>query len=148
MRARAALGLVALSIVACGGASGPGPTTPAEQPRRECTAALRFQEPEVPASDDEPPRTDVSLVLICESDPTRRVAIGSEVGACFSIEAGDGSLLRARCWWAGQGALIDVRRAGDALEVRRADIDEHTGTGTMESVSELPVPDDADVQTL
>ncbi|MDQ3035874.1 MAG: hypothetical protein M3Y87_25955, partial [Myxococcota bacterium] len=124
-----------------------------EAPRRECTAALRFQEPPEPdasagVADEEPPRTAVSLVLICENEPTRRLAIGSEVGACFAIEAGEGSLLLARCWWAGQGALIDVRRDGDVLEVRRADIDEHTGTGSLEPASELPVPENADVRAL
>ena len=93
---------IAVVLAGCGGATHDEVTTPTEPVRRECTAALRFEEPgsEEPAevatdAAEERPLTAISLVLICEGDPTRRVAIGSEVGACFR-EEDHASLLRAR----------------------------------------------------
>lgn len=150
---------IAVVLAGCGGATVDETTTPAEPVRRECTAALRFQEPglEEPGSEEpaeaatdaaeERPLTAISLVLICEGDPTRRVAIGSEVGACFR-EEDHASLLRARCWWAGEGASIVVRHEDDALVVRRASFDEATGPGEYVESARLEVPDDADVRPL
>jgi hypothetical protein len=134
-------------LAGCGGAGAAGGTTP-EAPRRECTAALRFEEPDetAPVIDDRP-RTDVSLVLICEGEGTRRVAIGAEVGACFGSDAGD-ALLRARCWWGGDGAILEVRTEDDALVVRRAGIDEEGGAGALEETARLPLPEGAHVQPL
>ncbi|AKF05362.1 hypothetical protein DB32_002511 [Sandaracinus amylolyticus] len=136
-------------LVACGGATNAGSTTPVDAPRRECTAALRFAEPEVAqTSDEEMPRTAIALALICEDEPIRTVAIGTEVGACFNDEASDGALLRARCWWAGQGAIVVVRRNGEVLEVLRADVDEHTGAGALERVTQLEIPANHVLHTL
>lgn len=148
---RRALPLLAFALAGCGGAAATGPTTPEEAVRRECTAALRFEEPgaeEAASESDAPPQTNASIVLICEDEETRRVAIGSEVGACFPIEPDRGSLLRARCWWGAQGAVIDVRHEGELLEVRRGAIDETTGAIELRTVTELPIPEDADVRAL
>ncbi|WP_236606983.1 hypothetical protein [Sandaracinus amylolyticus] len=132
---------MAALLAACGGATNVGTTTPEDAPRRECTAALRFAEPEVAqTSDEEMPRTAIGLVLICEDEPIQTVAIGTEVGACFNDEASEGALLRARCWWAGQGAIVVVRRNGEVLEVLRADVDEQTGIGELEPVTQLEIP--------
>ena len=140
---------IAVVLAGCGGATHDEVTTPTEPVRRECTAALRFEEPPEVATDaaEERPLTAISLVLICEGDPTRRVAIGSEVGACFR-EEDQASLLRARCWWAGEGASIVVRHEDDALVVRRASFDEATGPGVYEESARLEVPGDADVRPL
>lgn len=142
-------GGLALLLGACGGATSTGSTTP-DAPRRECTAALRFQEPggERPLRDDEMPRTAIHLVLICEDEALRVLPVSTEVGACFSEPASDGALLRARCWWAGQGAVVIVRRDGDRLEALRADVDEHTGTSTLERVVDLEIPANHTLQAL
>lgn len=140
--------VVASLLAACGGASPDGGTTPVA-PRRDCTAALRFEEPDAPVATDtaDRPRTRVSLVLICEREPTRRVLLGDEVGACYGIDD-EGALLRARCWWAGEGAMIEVVRDADALVVRRAAIEESTGVGAFEETTRLDVPPGAQIQAL
>lgn len=165
---------LALGVAACGGAPRGDARTTAEEDRRECTAALRFEEPgsgdpgsgepgsggpgsgepgvegpggDVPTDTEEVPHTEVSLVLICEREPTRRVAIGTEVGACFR-EEDDRVLLAARCWWAGSGAMIHVERDADTLVVRRAGIDESSGIGRYEESARLDVPPGAILSAL
>jgi hypothetical protein len=152
-RPRVALGaacamFIALSSGGCGGASGAGTTTPEDDAERACTAALRFEDPaEGQPPEDQPPRTVVSLVLICEEEPVQRATLGSEVGACYPIES-QGVLLRARCWWGGEGSVIEVRRQDDVLVVERSGIDEHTGTGPPSEVSRMDVPEGAHVEAL
>lgn len=144
--------LAVVLLAGCGGATNAGTTTPVrEEPVRECTAALRFSEPagqDPAAGDVEPPRTAVALVLICEDEETRTVPVGTEVGACFPDEASEGALLRARCWWAGQGAIVVVRRNGEVLEVLRSEVDEMTGAGELERVTELPIPENHSLHAL
>jgi hypothetical protein len=145
---RAILAGAALFASACGGAPPGGGGTTVEPERRRCTAALRFQEPaEAEESDPAPPRTAITLVLICEDRSTASFPVGDEVGACYPIDAA-GALLRARCWWAGVGAIVEVHRRGDALIVVRSAVDEHTGIGAPRTVGELEVSEGADVGTL
>ncbi len=135
-------------LVGCGASALPSAEEPTREERRECTAALRFEEVErVPEQDDDV-RTEVSLVLICEEEPLAKTSLGTAVGACFSNEPSEGMLLSARCWWGGEGALFDVRWLGDVLEARRADIDEDVGVGETRVVGELRVPSGAVVRAL
>src|SRR5262245_40495441 len=99
-----ALGLLASSVVGCGGAPSAEDTTPkAAEPERKCTAALRFTEPSEPADPDAAPRTAITLVLICDDRSTEHVSIGEETGACYGVESLD-VLLRTRCWWGSESS--------------------------------------------
>jgi hypothetical protein len=134
---------LAASLAACGGAQGARGTTAAEA--RECTAALRFEEPEGETLDADPdaePHTRITLVLICDDETTTSMPVGTEVGACFRTEPPGGVLLGARCWWAGQGAVLEVRREGGALRVRR------TLGGETSDAGALDVPTESRVRPL
>ena len=123
---------LALALVGCGATA--SSVRGAEDEEIECTAALRFEEPQAGAapSADTPvaepppepaesaePRTAIRLVLICRGEAVRIAEAGTELGACFRAEAPPGALLGARCWWGSRGALLEVRRQGDVLGVRR-----------------------------
>lgn len=138
--------IILLLPAACGGAAQTDRTT-IGVPERECTAALRFEEPDTMLPDADRPATRVSLVLLCENESPRRVLLGDEVGACFRIEE-ERALLRARCWWAGEGAMIEVAHETDALIVRRAAIHEASGISAFEEIARLEVPPRARVQAL
>jgi hypothetical protein len=128
----------------------PAPTTHAQ-----CTVTLRFED-ESPADESgapratsivELPRTRVTLVRICDPGGTETRVIGSEVGVCQFAEPA-GALLRARCWWAGQGSEIAVERVLRDLVARRADTSDATGVGPWTDAAELELPVDAQVNVL
>jgi hypothetical protein len=121
----------------------------------QCTVTLRFED-ESPADEGrgprstsivELPRTRVTLVRICDPGGTETRLVGSEVGICQFAAPGE-SLLRARCWWAGQGSEIAVERVLGQLIARRADVDEETGVGPMTDAAQLELPPDATVNVL
>lgn len=93
------------------------------------------------------PCTTISLVLLCEDGTRSALQIGDEIGACYPIDSAD-ALLRARCWWAGEGSLVEVRREGGALIVFRTTVDEYTGTGEPQRIGSLKIPPGAIVETL
>lgn len=145
-----------LLALGCGATSPRAESAGTAPARRPCTVALRFEEPpgEAPGSNgergaalDDAPRTDVALVVLCEGEATRRVALGREVGACYRTDPAD-ALLRATCWWGGQGAWLEVRRQGTDLVVLRADVDEVVGRGQARERARLTVPADAFVRPL
>ena len=89
----------------------------------------------------------MTLVRICDPGGTETRLVGSEVGVCQFGEPG-GALLRARCWWAGQGSEITVERVLRQLVARRADFDEETGVGPLTDAAELELPPNATVNVL
>lgn len=76
------------------------------------------------------PRTQVSLRL--SGDLNDVIAVGAFAGSCAqqrpdAIGAEDnGILLAARCWWAGGGDDVRVRRTTDALRIEHRTVDEGT----------------------
>lgn len=127
----------------------PDPPTP----RTQCTVTLRFED-QTPEEDGPPPadpalalpRTRVTLVRICEPGGTATQLVGVETGVCQFGSAGD-ALVRARCWWAGQGSEIEVQRVLRQLVVRRAEL--HDGElGPMQDAGELALPVGAEVHVL
>jgi hypothetical protein len=145
---RAALGFVLLS------ACGTPPATRAIEPaprRAQCTVTLRFEDrDEQPGADPSVvvlPHTRVTLVRICDPGGTETRVIGDEIGVCQFGDPGD-ALLRARCWWAGRGAEIEVHRVLRRLVVRRAVLDEATGLGPYADSVDLELPASAELNVL
>ena len=140
---------IALIVLGCGSP----PATRSAEPvarRTECTVTLRFADDT--AGEGEPsvvaiPHTRVTLVRICDPGGTETRLVGSEVGVCQFGDAGD-ALLRARCWWAGQGSEIEVHRVLRQLVVRRAVLDEETGLGPFADAIDLDLPASAQLSVL
>lgn len=136
---------LALVLVGCAAATPhpePMPSSDDEEPAR-LAVALRFAEapddPEVPM-----PRTRLLLVLIRDQEGARtETELGVYGGACTHGGAGGRVLLAARCWWAGQGAVLEVTRRGDELVVRAAQLDETSGRGAFEVVAAVAIPEGA-----
>ena len=147
--------LAVLVLSSCGSEPPARHTEPRATTRAQCTVTLRFEDENPLAEGDEPratsivelPRTRVTLVRICDPGGTETRLVGSEVGVC-QFAAPAGALLRARCWWAGQGSEITVERVLRQLVARRADVDEETGPGPMTDAAELELPVDARVNVL
>lgn len=135
----------ALALSGCAAATpGPAPMPPDddEEPAR-LAVALRFAE--APDAVHAPiPQTRLVLVLIRDQEGARgETDLGVYPGACSHAAAGGPVLLSARCWWAGQGAVLDVMRRGDELVVRAAQVDEARGQGPFEVVAEVAIPEGA-----
>jgi len=91
------------------------------------------------------PHTRVTLVRICDPGGTETRLIGSELGICQFGDPG-AALLRARCWWAGEGSEIEVHRVLRQLVVRRAELHEdHLGAFTEGAELDVPVGATLDV---
>jgi hypothetical protein len=140
--------LAVVILVGCG----TPPATRAVEPaprRTQCTVTLRFEDRDEPA---EPtvmalPHTHVTLVRICDPGGTETRVVGDEVGICQFGDPGE-ALLRARCWWAGQGAEIEVHRVLRRLVVRRAVLDEETGLGPFSDAIDMELPASAQLNVL
>lgn len=143
--------LVASIVLGCG----TPPATHAVEPpprRTQCTVTLRFEDQDDAPPGSDPsvvvlPHTRVTLVRICDPGGTETRVVGSEVGVCQFGDPGE-ALLRARCWWAGQGAELEVHRVLRRLIVRRAVLDEHTGLGPFEDSVDLELPVSAELNVL
>lgn len=138
---------LALALVACGGAATPvrGAEDARDEPPPRYGVALRFED----AAEDEhgTPHTRVSLVRIAPDGERTVSELATEVGACFHQSA-PGALIAARCWWAGEGAAYQVRRAGDAIVALRAEVHEETGAGEPAEVARLEIPREAELDVL
>jgi hypothetical protein len=148
--------LLVLALVACGTPSSTRSVEPAPR-RTQCTVTLRFEDATPPdegpeGADGTPsvvalPHTRVTLVRICEPGGTETRVVGSELGVCQFGDPGE-ALLRARCWWAGDGSEIEVHRVLRQLVVRRAVLTEEGGLGPFEDVVELATPAGAELNVL
>jgi hypothetical protein len=148
------LALIVLS--SCGSEPPARHTEPrATSTRAQCTVTLRFED-EDPVDEGAPPRTTsivelprtrVTLVQICDPGGTETRLVGSEPGVCQFVEPA-GALLRARCWWAGQGSEIALERVLRQLVARRAEWTEEGGAGAMTDAAELELPLDAQINVL
>ena len=142
-----------LALAACGSSSPPPPAEREREPHARCTVALRFEDGDEGASEESAeseialPHTRVTLVRICEPGGTETRVVGTEVGVCMHADAG-GALLRARCWWAGEGSEIAVHQDRSELVVRRASWDETTGRAAWTEVLDLALPRNAEVHAL
>lgn len=114
---------------------------------------LRFED-QTPEEDGPPPadpalalpRTRVTLVRICQPGGTETQVIGTETGVCQFADPGD-ALVRAHCWWAGEGSELEVQRVLRQLVVRRAEVHEGSA-GPMQDAGELSLPVGAEVHVL
>lgn len=133
------------ALAGCGGAGRP-PTEPLpgdeEGEGPVVAVALRMAE----APTDEPtgtPQTRVLLVRIVPDEGRATEEVGTFQGACTPATPREGAILEVRCWWAGFGAEVFVRRESDALVAYRIQLDEHAPAGVPEEVARMPLPDDA-----
>ncbi len=92
------------------------------------------------------PHTRVTLVRICEPGGTETRPIGSEIGICQFADPGD-ALMRARCWWAGNGSEIEVHRVLRQIVVRRAELHEDR-LGPFSDAIEMDLPVAAQLNVL
>lgn len=110
--------------------------------------ALRFEDADEAAapSDVALPQTRVTLVRICEPGGTETRLVGTEPGICQYGDPGE-ALLRARCWWTGNGSEIEVHRVLRQLVVRRAVLTDGT-LGPFEDAIDLDLPAGAELDAL
>lgn len=137
-----------IGLAACGSPTTPGTAAPAPR-RTRCTAALRFEDADEGAapSDVAMPRTRVTLVRICDPGGTETRVVGTEPGICQFGDPGV-ALLRARCWWTGQGSELELHRVLRQLVVRRATLTESGELGPFEDVLDLDLPAGAELDVL
>lgn len=143
------LGACAILAIACGSPPSTRSVEPAP-PRTQCTVTLRFEDDTTDEAEPSVvvlPHTRVTLVRICEPGGTETRVIGSELGICQFGDPGE-ALLRARCWWAGNGSEIEVYRVLRQLVVRRAVLTEEGGLGPFEDALELDFPVGAQLNIL
>jgi hypothetical protein len=136
-------------LVACGGASAPPVAQPEEEepPRPVVAVTLRFEEaPSDPATDT--PYTRVLLVQIAPDEGRSTSEVGTFAGACQHVEPTVGTVLEARCWWAGAGAHVTVHREGDALVAERSVQDEYAPATPAEEVARMQLPENAAIHPL
>jgi hypothetical protein len=130
-----------MAAIGCGTPSSP-PSAPPVATRTQCTIALRMEDDTAGGMDPAVvaiPHTRVTLVRICEPGGTETQAIGSEIGICQFADPGD-ALMRARCWWAGNGSEIEVHRVLRQIVVRRAELrDDRLGPFSDAAEMDLPV---------
>lgn len=129
---------VAAALIGCAGQTPPPETPPPQEEGPEVTVSLRLLD----GGEDEEtgtPRNHAELALI-HPDGRRDVRpIGQLVGVCTHEEV-PGAVLGVRCWWAGAGATVTVRRDGDRLHVMSRPVDEETGEGQEEELMAVDLP--------
>ncbi|MEM9067871.1 MAG: hypothetical protein AAGE52_05170 [Myxococcota bacterium] len=130
--------LATLALAACGGSAPPPEAPQAEVEGPEVTVSLRLIEGE--PSEADVPRTEASLALIHAEGRREVEPLGTLHGVCHHEAPDENALLQANCWWAGAGTVLRVVHEGDALRVVRVEIDEVTGPGNPQPVSELALP--------
>lgn len=145
------LALTALVLAACGSPPASHTTTASEPaPRRtQCTVALRFEDDTAGGVDPAIiaiPHTRVTLVRICEPGGTETQVVGSEVGICQYADPGE-ALLRARCWWAGEGSELELTRVLRDVIVRRAEVHDDV-RGDFAVAAQLDLPASAQLNVL
>ena len=142
--------LLLILLAACGGTSAPPPAQPEEEedpPRPVVAVALRFEEAPTDEATDTP-YTRVVLVQIAPDEGRSTAEVGTFKGACQHVEPTVGTVLEARCWWAGAGAHVTVHREGDTLIAERSTQDEHTPATPAEEVARLQLPENAAIHPL
>jgi len=141
--------LVWVTLIGCGTSPSTTHSAAPAPLRTDCTVTLRFEDEGSSEAGDPSvvalPRTHVTLVRICQPGGTETRNVGSELGVCQFADPGE-ALLRARCWWAGNGSEIEVHRVLRALVVRRAELrDEELGAFSDAVELDLPVGAHLDV---
>lgn len=146
---RSARTLLFLGLVACGSPPSTRSVEPAP-PRTQCTVTLRFEDDTAGGMDPSVvalPHTRVTLVRICDPGGTETRIVGSELGVCQFADPGE-ALMRARCWWAGNGSELEVHRVLRQLVVRRAELTEEGGLTPFSDAVELDLPVGAQLNVL
>lgn len=146
---------VALSMfLGCGGAPRPAPVEPTPAPDAElCTIAVRVEDATGSSaidetSEDDLPRQALTVVRICERAGTATLALPTEGGVCQPEDSASGAVAAATCWWAGIGAVIEVRHVGGELVVSRIAFDEESPPGDPVEVGRLALPPGAETVPL
>jgi hypothetical protein len=136
-----------LVLTACGAVPAPMPADSEDALASPHRYVIGLRLEEAPEDEAGTPHTRVSLVRISPEGVRTLESLGTEAGACY-LEPRVGVLLAARCWWAGQGALYEVRRVGDEVVASRTEVDEMTGSGAPSEVARLAVPSGVQVRVL
>ena len=99
-------------------AASPPPGVPS--PTMEAAVEVAFETKVTEDVEDDFPRSEVMLTWGVAGAEKAREGVGSVIGVCSPVPAGDGpDILRLSCWWAGQGMEYRLRRGGDSLVVER-----------------------------
>jgi len=145
-------GLLLLLAVGCGGGAAAVP--PPEEPAGEeegagpiVAVALRMMD-EGTDEETQTPRTRVLLVRIVPDEGRSTREVGTFEGICSSLAPDDDRVVGVRCWWAGFGSLIEVRREGDELVATVRRLDEHTGPGSPEEAVRMSLPEHASLRPI
>lgn len=109
------------------------------EPAPEVAVGLRFEDAGVLDGTDTP-RTHVRLVVIDTEHGRVLDDVGTFSGACTPANDGLGAVVAARCWWAGAGTDVLVRRDGDRLVVTVIELDEEAGPGPPRVAVERALP--------
>ncbi len=128
-------------LAACGGAAAGAPPPEPEPDEEGPTAAIALRFAEAPTDEATgTPFTRVLLVTIVPDEGRSTTEAGIFEGACQHVVPREGAVLEARCWWAGFGAEVVVRREGDSLVVQRIRLDEHTRAPEPEEAARVELP--------
>lgn len=137
-----------LLVAGCGGAAeGPGPEEP--EPGRGPTVAVALRLEEGPTDEaTDTPSTRVVLVAIAPNEGRSTAEVGTFEGVCQLAPPVPPVILAARCWWAGFGANVEVRRDGDALVAYRAATGERSEPSEPEEAARLALPERAELDPI
>lgn len=157
MRLRAAITLavsVPMSIACGGGSSTPqGAAAPAASAREDERAkphvAVGLRLEEAPSDPDGAPRTALRVVKLTPEGDREIVDVGVFGGACVQdADVRRGTVVSARCWWAGAGSEIWIERRGDELVVLHRETREGAPAGETRSVTTIALPEGAVVDPI
>jgi len=135
-----------LVLLGCGGADAPPPAEPEQGPGPVVAVALRFEEGPTDQATDTP-STRVVLVAIAPEEGRATAEVGTFEGVCQHAPP-VGVVLAARCWWAGFGTDVQVRRDGDELVAYTARVDEQTPATEPAEAARLGLPERAELDPL
>ncbi len=110
----------ALALVVTIGCASAPPPRPPEQPPEPPRATLSIRLVDAteadPASPEEAiPRSTATLIVLHEEGGREEQPLGLLDGACSHAAAEAPDLIVIRCWWAGAGGVLRVRRIGEEL---------------------------------
>jgi hypothetical protein len=90
----------------------------------------------------------VLLVDIDEARGRRTTDLGTYAGVCSHLARRPEMLLSAQCFWAAEGARIEVRRDGDLLVATRIALDAEQNEGVHTEVARIDLPPAAELDLL
>lgn len=133
--------VVLVLLIGCASAPPPRPAEqPPEPPRATLSVRLVDATEEDPASVEEAfPRSTATMILLHQEGGREEQPLGVLEGACSHASAEAPDLIAIRCWWAGSGGVLRVRRVGDALVAAFARTREESGDLPPEERARMPL---------